>query len=135
MKEFMQWRWWIDDQPTKSRHYEVPTLWCRLDSAFSTESKAAFFLFFFSLTSRVPGDIKYCSSTVAALFITVHVLKNIKNRSHDTIHTLKNYFAKVLSVFSFNNNKFNPNGPYICLYFEHSEIIDLINNSIRWFAL
>ena len=24
---------------------------------------------------------------------------------------------------------------YICLYFEHSEIMDLINNSIRWFAL
>ena len=53
--------------------------------------------------------------TVHALFITVHstvhVLKNIKNGSHGTIHTFKNYFTTVLSVFSFNNNKFNPNGP------------------------
>ena len=32
---------------------------------------------------------------------TVHVLKNIKNESHGTIHTFKNYFATVLSVFSF----------------------------------
>ena len=31
----------------------------------------------------------------------VHVLKNIKNRSHGTIHTFKNYFAIVLSVFNF----------------------------------
>ena len=39
----------------------------------------------------------------------------IKNGSHDTIHTFKNYFATVflVSVFSFCNNKFNPNGPYI----------------------
>ena len=35
---------------------------------------------------------------------TVHVLKNIKNRSHDTIHTFKNYFTTIFSVFSFNNN-------------------------------
>ena len=32
---------------------------------------------------------------------TVHALKNIKNGSHDTIHTFKNYFTTVLSVFSF----------------------------------
>ena len=48
----------------------------------------------------------YCSNTV-------HAFKNIKNRSHSTIHTFKNYFATVFSVFSFNKNKFNPNGPYM----------------------
>jgi len=42
---------------------------------------------------------------------TVHVFKNIKNRSHGTIHTFKNYFTTVFSVFNFNKNKFNPNGP------------------------
>ena len=42
---------------------------------------------------------------------TVHALKNIKNRSYDTIHAFKNYFATILSVFSFINNKLNPNGP------------------------
>ena len=50
---------------------------------------------------------------MGSLFITVHALKNIKNGSHSTIHTFKNYFATVLSVFSFSNNKFNPNGPII----------------------
>ena len=42
--------------------------------------------------------------TVYTLFThcayTVHVLKNIKNGSHDTIYTFKNYFATVFSVFS-----------------------------------
>ena len=49
--------------------------------------------------------------TIHALFITVHALKNIKNRSHGTIQTFKNYFATVLSVFSFSNNRLNQNGP------------------------
>ena len=43
----------------------------------------------------------HCSVTVHALFITIHTLKNIKNGSHDTIHTFKNYFATVFLVFSF----------------------------------
>ena len=51
---------------------------------------------------------------VHALFITVHstihALKNIKNESHDTIHTFKNYFSTILSIFNFSNNKFNLNG-------------------------
>ena len=36
---------------------------------------------------------------------TVHVFKNIKNESHDTIHTFKNYFGIVFSIFSFSKNK------------------------------
>ena len=51
--------------------------------------------------------------TIHTLFITVHALKNIKNGSHDNIHTFKNYFVTVLSVFSFSNNKLNPNGPIV----------------------
>ena len=41
----------------------------------------------------------------------------IKNGSHDTIHTFKNYFATMfsVSVFSFSKNKLNPNRPKICL--------------------
>ena len=61
--------------------------------------------------------------TVYILFITVHStvyeLKNIKNGSHGTIHTFKNYFTTVLLifsfqflVFSFSNNEFNPNKPF-----------------------
>ena len=55
--------------------------------------------------------------TVYTLFThcayTVHVLRNIKNRSHDTIYTFRYYFATVFSIFS--NNKFNPNTPYAFL--------------------
>ena len=39
----------------------------------------------------------------------------IKNRSHDTIHRFKNYFATVFSVsiFSFSKNKLNLNIPLV----------------------
>ena len=50
---------------------------------------------------------------------TVHAFKNIKNWSHDTIHTFKNYFVIIFSVFSSRNNKFNPNGPKYCLHYEN----------------
>ena len=59
----------------------------------------------------------YCSCTVYHCSRTVHTLKNIKNGSHDTIHVFKNYFATVPSVFSFSNNKPNPNGPYMYMKF------------------
>ena len=71
--------------------------------------------------------------TVYALFITVHstvhALKNIKNGSHGTIHTFKNYFVTVLLVFSFSNNKFNPNEPLVVfsLYNGCAIVIDLYN--------
>ena len=76
------------------------------------------FFFFFLLPAYVDfGAQKLLFCTVAVLFIycsnTVHALKNIKNGSHDTFHTFKNYFATVFSVFSFSNNKLNPNGPRV----------------------
>ena len=91
---------------TQNRLGDTYRLWCRLDSAFFAKSKLRFSFFPHFTCSRdnVPGTISTvadCSSTVAALFITVHALKNIKNGSHDTIYTFKNYFATVLSVFSF----------------------------------
>ena len=72
--------------------------------------------FFFLLPAYVDFSAqKLLLCTVAVLFMycsnTVHALKNIKNGSHDTFHTFKNYFATVFSVFSFSNNKLNPNGP------------------------
>ena len=61
------------------------------------------FLFFCALLLTL-GDkfycyklCMYCSHTV----YTVHILKNIKNGSHNTIYTFKYYFATVFSVFSF----------------------------------
>ena len=68
------------------------------------------------------------SCTVYHYSRTVHVLKNIKNGSHGTIYVFKNYFATVLSVFSFSNNRLNPNGPHhLTLYssfkYYHSPLI------------
>ena len=73
------------------------------------------FFFFLHVNSNITWfycavDKKYCLCTIHVLFMyyscTVH-------ESHDTIHTFKNYFATVFSVFSFRNNKFNPNGPKV----------------------
>ena len=65
------------------------------------------------------GDKNQCSHIVHHCSSTVHALKNIKNGSHGIIHTFKIYFATVFSVFSFSNNKFNPNGPIF--YFQWCE--------------
>ena len=92
----------------------------------STFSASRFLLFFFFF---LPAFVDFGRQilllwTVYALFThcayTVHVLKNIKNGSHDTIYTFKYYFATVFSVFSFQfsvfgNNKFNPNTPIVML--------------------
>ena len=43
----------------------------------------------------------YCVCTVYILFM---YFKNIKHGSHGTIHTFKNYFAIVFSIFNFRNN-------------------------------
>ena len=60
-----------------------------------------FFFFFFFLCVNSNLTWIHCLHTVYYCSCTVHVLKNIKNESHDTIYTFKNYFATVFSVFSF----------------------------------
>ena len=57
----------------------------------------------------------YCSCTVYG--------------SHNTIHIFKNYyFTTVFSVFSFNNNKSNSNGPMRDYLNQDKIIIELINS-------
>ena len=58
-----------------------------------------FFFFFFRVNSNLTWV--HCSYTVYYCLCTVYVLKNIKNGSHNTIYTFKNYFTTVFSVFSF----------------------------------
>ena len=80
-----------------------------------------FFLSFGYAFCFRPGDNYHYSRTVAELFMhyssTVNgthnyfIKKNIKNDSHGTIHTFKNYFTVVFLVFSFSKNKLYPNGP------------------------
>ena len=74
-----------------------------------------FFFFFFSaahvseetkftvhvLFNTIHTMFRYCSRTVHGTYSHFIHKKNIKNRSHGTIHTFKNYFAIVFSIFSF----------------------------------
>ena len=70
-----------------------------------------------------------------ALFMHCSRIKNIKNGSHDTIYTIKNYFATVFSVFSFqfsvfSNNKLNPNGPLV--FITIPILINLVNSNFEF---
>ena len=82
----------------------------RLDSAEScgtfSVSRFHFFFFFLHVNSNLTwvhyaGNKNHYSRIVYHCSRTVHALKIIKNGSHSTIHTFKNYFATVLSIFSF----------------------------------
>ena len=106
---------------------------------FSVHVFCLFFFFFF-----VPAFVDFGRQylllwTVYTLFThcayTVHVLKNIKNGSYDTIYTFKNNFATVFSVFS--NNKFNPNTPifkyiYFAVYQKNNVNPPNPPNSPKW---
>ena len=75
-----------------------------------------FFFFFFPERVFALGDkniVHALLSTIYVLFSIDHRLKNIKNKSHHTIHIFKNYFATVFLIFNFNKNKLYSNGPLI----------------------
>ena len=82
---------------------------------------AFFSFFFFFFFSAAIVDFVNCEQCICALFtipqITLFNNFFIKNGSHSTIYTFKNYFATVfsVSVFSFSKNKFNPNTPKILI--------------------
>ena len=91
------------------------TLSVGLDSAFPLNPASRFPLsFFFFGFHAFKGETKFTvhetKNTVHALFM--YCLRTVHG-SHNTIHTFKNYFATMFSVFSFSNNKFNLNGPLI----------------------
>ena len=78
---------------------------------------STFSSFFFSKPAIV--DFVNCEQCICVLFMVpqITLFSNffIKNGSHNTIYTFKNYFATVfsVSVFSFSKNKLNPNTPLI----------------------
>ena len=78
--------------------------------AFHVYTFPFFFFFFWCTCFIVSGDIEHCSRDPQPLYSE----KNIKNGSYNTIHTFKNYFATVFSVFSFQQNKLYSNEPYMC---------------------
>ena len=105
----------------KIKKWVIEKLCERLDSNESCVHVFQFYLFQFFFFLRVNSNLTWPDGftvqetkiTIHTLFITVHALKNIKNGPYGTIHTFKNYFATVLSVFSFSNNKLNPKELYI----------------------
>ena len=81
------------------------SVWIALKRAASAFSFFFFFFFFFTFSvatvdrSSMNNVLVHCSRVPQTpLFINFF----IKNRFHDTIHTFKNYFATVFSVFSFS---------------------------------
>ena len=100
-----------------------------LGSAFCTSQMHVCVLaspFFFFFSSALMNSSKYCSCTVRRqilLFMycsrTVHGTHNylyseniyIKNWSHDTIHTFKNYFCYSVFLFSVFSFQLYLNGP------------------------
>ena len=77
------------------------------------------FLFFFFFSQPALVDFVNCEQCISALFtvpqITLFSNFFLKNGSHSTIYTFKNYFATVFSVlvFSFSKNKLNPSTPWV----------------------
>ena len=69
-----------------------------LDLAFCAFHVLCFFFFFFH-AFQLQGQLALLS-TVHGTHIHFIQEKNIKNKSHDTIHIFKNYFVTVFSVFS-----------------------------------
>ena len=82
-------------------------------------SSPRFPLFFFFFFQPAIVDFVNCEQCIYELFtvpqITLFSNFFIKNGSHNTIYTFKNYFATVfsVSVFSFSKNKLNPNTPLV----------------------
>ena len=94
----------------------IVSVWIQHLRVYILENNVLFFFFFFLfqphylIKSTVNNARMHCS-WVPQIPLFSHFF--IKNESHDTIHTFKNYFATVflVSVFSFSKNKLNPNGP------------------------
>ena len=96
-------------QSRPSGFWDIVSVWAglKLKVAFQPCVFMLFFFFALQLTVKLLCREK---NTIRVLFI--HCSRTVYG-SHDTIHTFKNYFVTVFSVFSLNNNKLNPNKPNI----------------------
>ena len=90
----------------------------RLDRNYLRLAFCVFLFFLFLFSTRF--SFQETNFTVHALFTgstATLFKKNIKNRLHSTIHTFKNYFITIFSIFSFPQNKLHPNGSVKqCIY-------------------
>ena len=82
-------------------HYWMEAIWVfGFKARFHVYDFCFYFLFFFNGYCNI--TLIYCTKDKMRCLYTVH-------GSHNTIHTFKNYFVIVFSVFSFSKNKLYPN--------------------------
>ena len=95
------------------------TVWFAMKPTSTFLLHVVLFFFFFFFFQPAIVDFVNCEQRICLLFTVPQIIlfSNffIKNGSHNTIYTFKNYFATVflVSVFSFSKNKLNPNTPYV----------------------
>ena len=102
-------------------HYETSLILTMVEFGFGLYcvhvclQRVSGFFFFGSRTCWLFHNKQYIHALYTDPQITLFSNFFIKNRSHGSIHTFKNYFATVFSVFSFQfqQNKFYPNRPYV----------------------
>ena len=103
-------------------------------STFFSTFSSFFFSFFFQ---PAIVDFVNCEQCICVLFtipqITLFSNFFIKNGSHNTIYTFKNYFVTVFSVlvFNFSKNKLNPNTPIVSDGFRFLEKQQNFTNKIE----
>ena len=93
-------------------------VWIRRCTSTFCENHISSFFLFFLVPAALFDQVNYEQCTNALFMVPQIPLFShffIKNGSHDTIHTFKNYFATMFSVsiFSFSKNKLNPNGSIV----------------------
>ena len=89
-------------------------VWIRRCASTFCENHISSFFLFFLVPAALFDQVNREQCTNALFMVPQIPLFShffIKNGSHDTIHTFKNYFATVFSVsiFSFSKKKLNPN--------------------------
>ena len=100
----------------------------RLDSAFPLNPASRFpflsfvFSFFFAFTRLREQNLLFMRQILLFTHCSskVHTLKNIKDGSHGTIYTFKNYFATVFSVSATINSI--QTDPYYHWYLYHNNL-------------
>ena len=101
----------------KARNSNSVTVWIAMKLASAFLLYVFLFFFFLARNSLIFKMCTVHTCTVHGPQITLFRNFFIKNGSHSTIYTFKNYFATVflVSVFNFNKNKLNPNTPSVTI--------------------
>ena len=115
---------------TISNEYLLGYSWNRPSICVSVFVLFLFFVFFIYFWERALAFFAFLvclAHYLRDLQISFFNKNFIKNMSHCTIYTFKNYFATIFSVFSFQQNKRYPNTPWVSprLYYQLRHLLVL----------